>query len=243
MQFELPFFENICPSWNKVSHLASRRTFARGSQIFDLQTPVNGVYLVREGIVEIILYTQSGPEKVLFYVGRNCIFGEVSCFATGDSGEASARARSDCVLEFFSREVIEGVIARDYPQLLIELIRADAYKIRMYGVLLRDTLISNSFVRVCKMLVYLVNFQESEITRVYKKHRDHKYVHIQPELSQADLARLLGVHRVTVTKAIRRLKEMGILRRFTRHSLEILDYPALCALVDGEISSKAIYNL
>ena len=95
--------------------------------------------------MEIPLYTLHGPEKVLFYVGPGCVFGEVSCFVTGERDEASVRARTDCVLYFFSRDLIEGVIASQYPHLLIELVRALAYKLRMYGVLLQDSLNSDNF--------------------------------------------------------------------------------------------------
>jgi DNA-binding GntR family transcriptional regulator len=48
------------------------------------------------------------------------------------------------------------------------------------------------------------------------------------------MARLMGIHRVTVTKAISRLKSMGILQRFSKKTLEIADFPALCQLVENE---------
>lgn len=226
MQFQLPIFENLCPAWEGVSHLATRHTFSKGSQIFGMQTSVNGVYFVKKGIIEIILYTLRGPEKVLFYVGPGCIFGEVSCFVTGESGEASARARTDATLYFFRRDLIEGVIAHQHPQLLLELIRATATKIRMYGVLLQDTLNSDNFTRVCKMLVYLTQFKGVEIAE------GQAQVVIQPDMTQSDMARLMGVHRVTVTKAISRLKGMGIVRHFSKNSLEISDFPGLCHLIE-----------
>lgn len=228
MQYQLPIFENLCPSWSNILHLGIRRAFPKGSEIVDLTTPVNGVYFVKEGSVEVPLYTSHGPEKVLFYVGPGCIFGEVSCFVAGETDEASVRARTDCVLYFFSRDLIEGTIASQHPQLLIELIRASAYKIRMYGVLLQDSLSGDNFMRVCKMLVYLVHFKEAELAH------GQKQVIVQPEMTQHDMARLMGIHRVTVTKAISRLKSLGILRRFSKKTLEIADFPALCKLVEED---------
>jgi CRP-like cAMP-binding protein len=228
MQYQLPIFENLCPGWSNILHLGIRRAFPKGSEIVDLTTPVNGVYFVKEGSVEVPLYTSHGPEKVLFYVGPGCIFGEISCFVAGETDEASVRARTDCVLYFFSRDLIEGTIASQHPQLLIELIRASAYKIRMYGVLLQDSLSGDNFIRVCKMLVYLVHFKEAELAQ------GQKQVIVQPEMTQHDMARLMGIHRVTVTKAISRLKSLGILRRFSKKTLEIADFPALCRLVENE---------
>jgi CRP-like cAMP-binding protein len=228
MQYQLPYFENLCPSWESISHLGVRHHFRKGSQIIGLEASVDGVYFVQEGVVEILLYTTRGPEKVLFYVGSGCIFGEVSCFVTGGSGEASVRARTDCDLYFFSRESIEGRIAIQYPHLLIELIRASAYKIRMYGVLLQDSLNYDNFTRVCKMLVYLVRFRGVEPDFAQKQ------VIVQPDLTQTDIARLLGIHRVTVTKSISRLKGLGIISRFSKRALVIEDFPALLDLAESD---------
>jgi|GEM_PF-987109 len=229
MQYQFPIFENLCPSWEKIAPLGVRCVYPKGAQILNLESHVNGVYYVIEGSVEIMLYTLQGPEKVLFYVGPGCIFGEVSCFVNAESGEsdeASVRARTDCVVVYFTREQIEGTIANQYPQLLLELIRATAYKVRMYGVLLRDSLSSDHFIRVCKMLVYLTRFKAGPLVAGQNR------VAFQPEMTQNDMARLMGIHRVTVTKAVSRLKQMGIILRFSKSSLVIADFPGLCQLIE-----------
>jgi CRP-like cAMP-binding protein len=227
MQYQLPMFENLCPSWEKVLPLGKRYLFPKGSKIFELDDIIFGVYFILNGSVEINLFTIQGPEKVLFIVGKNCIFGEVSCFMDGDSGEAIARARSDCELYFFKKETINGIIAREHPELLIELVQSLAYKIRMYTVLLKDDLISNQFIRVCKMLVYLLRYKEVDVPP------RQQTVSFRPDITQNDMARLMGVHRVTVTKAISKLKSMGIIARFTRKTLEISNLPELLSLVES----------
>lgn len=226
MQFQLPFFENLCPSWGAITELGVRHTFPKGSKIIGLEDAVDGIYYIEEGIVETPLYTSHGPEKVLFYLGPGCVFGEVSCFVPGESDEASVGARTDCVVFFFGRNLLEGVIAHQHPHLLLELIRASAYKIRMYGVLLQDSLESDNFLRVCKMLVYLIRFKGVDLAKAPPQ------VSIQPGLTQTDIARLMGVHRVTVTKAISRLKKLGILTHFSKKTLEIADFPALKRLIE-----------
>lgn len=52
-------------------------------------------------------------------------------------------------------------------------------------------------------------------------------------MTQGDMARLLGVHRVTVTKAVRKLKDQGVVRSFTKRELEITDFPRLLELSEG----------
>ncbi len=226
MFYQLPIFENLCPSWEKVLHLGVREVFQKGSRIFFTEDKIDGMYFIVEGSIEINLHTVHGPEKVLFIVGKGCIFGEVSCFIGGDAEEASAKTRSDSVLYYFKKETVEQVIAPQYPDLMIELVQTVSYKARMFTELLTDELISNQFTRVCKMIVYLVRFREIHIEH------GQKQVVFQPDMTQNDIARLMGVHRVTVTKAVSQLKLMGIIRQFSKKRLEIANFPELLQLVE-----------
>jgi CRP-like cAMP-binding protein len=224
MQYEFPVFENLCPSWDQVLHLATRQVHPKGSLILDMEAPADGIYFIKEGQVDTVLYTLHGPEKVLYCIGQGCVFGEASCFTTGVTGEASVWARTSCTLYYFRKETVEGPIARDHPHLLIELAGLLGHIVRMYGVWLQDSLSQDYFVRVCRILVYFVRWKRGD--RVHEGNQ----VLIQSDVSQSDIAKLLGIHRVTVTKAVRRLKELGILRRFTKSELDIADYQGLCRL-------------
>jgi len=55
-----------------------------------------------------------------------------------------------------------------------------------------------------------------------------------PNMTQLDVARLMGVHRVTVTKAISELKSKGIINQFSKKCLDITDFPALLKLVETD---------
>ena len=224
MQYEFPVFENLCPSWGLVTHLASRQMHPKGALILDMEAPADGVYFVQEGQVDTALYTLNGPEKVLYGVGRGCVFGEASCFSTGTTGEASVWARTACTLYFFRRETVEGTIAREHPHLLIELAGMLGHIVRMYGIWLQDSLSQDYFVRVCRILIYFVRWKKGALAGAENQ------VLIQSDVSQNDIAKLLGIHRVTVTKAVGRLKELGIIRRFTKSELDIADYAGLCRL-------------
>ncbi len=227
MQYQFPIFENLCPSWGKLTQLGARKVVSKDTVILGVNASVDGVYYIKEGAVEIMLNTQSGPEKVLYCVGKGCVFGEVVCFAPGTNEEATVKARTDCTLYFFKRETIEGIIAREHPQLLLELIRILGHIVRMYGILLHDSLSLDFFARVCRFLVYLVRFKGGDGPG------RHKRVVVESGVTQGDMARLLGVHRVTVAKAVRRLKEEGIVERFTKRELAIADFPRLYKMGEG----------
>ena len=53
---------------------------------------------------------------------------------------------------------------------------------------------------------------------------------VQPALNQQELASLLGVHRVTLNKALRELEKEGILGPYSKNEVCILDRERLKAL-------------
>ena len=75
MQFNFPIFEQLCPSWDAVTHLGRRLENPRGALILDMEVPAQGVYYVKEGQVDTVLYTLEGPEKVLYGIGTGSVFG------------------------------------------------------------------------------------------------------------------------------------------------------------------------
>jgi CRP-like cAMP-binding protein len=222
VQYEFPFFEHHCPSWAKIAHLGSREVYPKGALILDMDVPAKGVYFIQEGQVDTVLYTLNGPEKVLYGIGRGSLFGEACCFSSAKTGEATVWARSACTLYFFRKDIVEGVITREHPELILEMAGLMGHLIRMYGVWLQDSLSLDAFQRCCRILVYYVRWKTGSGTRSANE------VLIHADLTQNDLAKLLGVHRVSVTKAVSRLKEQGIIRHFTKSVLDIADYQALC---------------
>lgn len=221
MQYAFPVFEHLCPSWDRVRHLATRQVYPKGALILDMEAPADGVYYVHSGQVDTILYTLDGPEKVLYCIGAGCVFGEASCFSTGVTGEASVWARTPCTVYFFSRATVEGAIAREHPALLIELAGLLGHIVRMYGIWLQDSLSQDYFVRVCRILDYFIRWKRPGLPAGSPE------VLIRSDLTQGDIAKLLGIHRVTVTKAVARLKELGVIRHFTKTELDVADYQAL----------------
>jgi len=102
----------------------------------------------------------------------------------------------------------------------------------MYGIWLQDSLSQDYFVRVCRILVYFVRWKKGNLV-------PDGAVLIQSDVTQNDIAKLLGIHRVTVTKAVKRLKDLGIIRHFTKNELDIADFQGLCRL-GGQVDQGSI---
>jgi CRP-like cAMP-binding protein len=205
MQYEFPIFENLCPSWEQVLHLGTRRVYHKGALILDMGVPAKGVFFIQSGQIDTALYTLLGPEKVLYAIGQGCLFGEACCFSTGMTGEATVWARTECVLYFFTKETVEGPIVRDYPKLVFEMVGLLGHILRMYGVWFQDSLSQDYFARVCRILVYFLRW------KLGVDFRPEGEVLIHADVTQTDFARLLGIHR-----------------RFTKNELDVADLRGLC---------------
>ena len=225
MQYEFPLFEHHCPSWGEFTHLAKRMVIPKGSLILDMNVPAKGIFYVRKGQIDTVLCTLDGPEKVLYSIGEGSLFGQACCFSSGENGETTVWARTDCVLYHFTKETVEGTIAKDHPRLLLEMISLLGHIVRMHGVWHKDSLSLDYFERVCRILVYYIRWKREN---PFQALQTGKGFIISADLTQNDVARLLGVHRVTVAKAVGRLKDMGIILNFTKKELHIIDFKRLC---------------
>jgi len=225
MQFEFPIFEHLCPSWGSITHLGCRQVYSKGALILDMEAPAKGVYYVKRGQVDTVLFTLEGPDKVLYGIGEGSLFGEACCFTTGRTGEATVWARTDCILYFFPKEVVEGVIASQHPRLLLEMVGLLGHIVRSYAIWHQDSLGLDYYERVCRLLVYYLRWKQENPLQALRSSNE---VCIHADLSQNDVAKLLGVHRVTVAKAVCRLRELGILRNFTKNELHVVDFRRLC---------------
>jgi CRP/FNR family transcriptional regulator len=54
-------------------------------------------------------------------------------------------------------------------------------------------------------------------------------------LSQTDVATMLGVHQTTIARTVRTLRRQGIIGRFTKRELQILDQERLAAIAEGRM--------
>ena len=92
----------------------------------------------------------------------------MTCFVTGESKEATARARTDCTLYFFSG-LIKGTIANQHPTALENNARPRPIKSKCTACCSRTSLNNDNFIRVCKMLVYLVQSKNVDIPAGQKR--------------------------------------------------------------------------
>ncbi len=75
------------------------------------------------------------------------------------------------------------------------------------------------------------------ICRILNQHliSTENEIFAKTELRQDELADLMGIHRVTVSKNLRSLKNQGIIGSYNKNRVEILDLQALNVLISEDV--------
>ena len=90
----------------------------------------------------------------------------------------------------------------------------------------------------CKEVVTELDPQTQVCRYLHRLADERRTRVVNPGVSQSELALVLGLHRSTVCRIIRTLRDRGVLGHFTRCSLEILDREALAELCNPSEGGK-----
>ena len=165
--------------------------FPRGRRIFAEGEPGERLYIIVEGKVKIGRRAADGRENLLTILGPSDMFGELSIFDPGPR-TSSATTITDVQTASMDRNALKAWIA-DRPEITEQLLRVLARRLRRTNDNLADLIFTDVPGRVAKHLLQLAQrfgTQEAEILQV--KH----------DLTQEEIAQLVGASRETVNKAL-----------------------------------------
>mgnify|MGYP000008902365 FL=1 len=121
-------------------------------------------------------------------------------------------AGTDCVVYAFSRDCVLHEILPNYPALTLALLHSLASKVRVLCNQSVSLSLEELPPRICRFL--------------HLRMRDDGGApnpRVSPGLNQQELANLLGVHRVTLNKALRELEREAVLGPYSRDEVYIVD--------------------
>lgn len=164
----------------------------KGQFIFFQSDAADKVYIVRSGLVSIVLGGPDGREMVINEMHRGDIFGEVGVL-TSQPRSTSAVARSDCELLALPRQAFLGILGTE-PAFARRILDMTANRLR--GSSERESALAflDAQARLARLLLQLD-----------KQTPEKGYVTI----SQEELAQRTGQTRQTVAKALGRWRRAG----------------------------------
>jgi CRP-like cAMP-binding protein len=178
-------------------------TLPRGDSLFSEGEPGDRLYVIRDGKVKLVATSGDGRETLLAILGPGEMFGELSLFDPGPR-TASATALTDAQLLGLGHDDLQPWLT-GRPALAGALLQALARRLRRTNEAMADLVFSDVPGRVAKALLDLAS-------RFGVPSDDGHGVHVVHDLTQEELAQLVGASRETVNKALADFQNRGWIR-------------------------------
>lgn len=189
---------------------------ARKGQVFFVEgEPGDRLYVIAEGKVTLGHSAGDGRETLLAVLGPGEMFGELSLFDPGRR-TATATALTDAVVLGLGRDSLRPWLT-GRPEVAEKLLQALAQRLRRTEDAMADLVFSDVPGRVAKALL--------ELADKFGAFRDGE-LFVEHDMTQEELAQLVGASRETVNKALAEFVNRAWLR-VEQRSVTILDVERL----------------
>jgi len=173
----------------------------RGDTLFNEGDPGDRLYVITAGKIKLGRTAPDGRENLLAILGRGEMFGELSLFDPGPR-TAGASAVTDATLLELGHDDLEPWLTGK-PEVATRLLAALARRLRRTNEAMADLIFSDVPGRVAKALLDLA-------ARFGVQTEDG--LRVTHDLTQEELAQLVGASRETVNKALADFAGRGFLR-------------------------------
>ncbi|HEY0134316.1 MAG TPA: Crp/Fnr family transcriptional regulator [Nannocystis sp.] len=205
-------FQGVAPEAREALASALQyHDYTRGESVFTEGEQGDSLFIVLTGKVKVGRRAADGRENMLSVMGPSDMFGELSLFDPGPR-TATATVLTDAKLASLAHAALRPWI-NDRPDIAEQLLRVLARRLRRTNDALADLIFTDVPGRVAKALLELAErfgTQEGEGVRVHH------------DLTQEELAQLVGASRETVNKALADFASRGWMRVDSR-AVTILD--------------------
>jgi CRP/FNR family cyclic AMP-dependent transcriptional regulator len=187
----------------------------KGQILFEEGEPGDRLYVILDGKVKLGHSSPDGRESLMAVLGPGEMFGELSLFDPGKRAATATALTDASVLELSNEQLMPWLAGR--PEVASALLQALARRIRRTNEAMADLVFSDVPGRVAKALMDL----------------GEKFGTVTPEgllvthdMTQEEIAQLVGASRETVNKALADFTQRGWVRLESRQVV-ILDVERL----------------
>jgi len=171
------------------------KNYTKGEIIFIENDVVDGLFILKDGKVEVYKNSESGKKFTLWYIKPF----EPFCLAAFTLGRAvsNVRAIEESSVYYIYRKDIERIFKK-YPDIYVKILNMMANRFFVKSRILENVALNDTKVRIFNIL--------TDDSYVFAK--EERYV---IPLTQNEIASLSGVCRETVCRILSRLKKEGVL--------------------------------
>jgi CRP/FNR family transcriptional regulator len=194
-----------------LRHQMAEVKLSRGEHLFMEGDDGDALYVVIDGKMKLTRAAADGRENLLSVLGPGEMFGELSLFDPRPR-TSSASAVTDVTLAALGHDALRAWLL-EHPEASMHMLRQLARRLRRANDVTADLVFTDVPGRVAKNLLDLADrFGQQE----------HDGLHVHHDLTQEELAQLVGASRETVNKALADFAARGWLQISAR-SVLILD--------------------
>jgi CRP/FNR family transcriptional regulator, cyclic AMP receptor protein len=173
----------------------------RGDILFNEGEPGDSLYIILSGKIKLVRRAADGRQNLIALMGQSEMVGELSLFDPGPR-TATATAVIDTRLARLRKPSLRTWL-NDRPEIAEQLLRVLARRLRRTNDALADLIFTDVPGRVAKNLLQMAGRFGT---------RDGGVLRVTHDLTQEELAQLVGASRETVNKALADFASRGWLR-------------------------------
>lgn len=212
----------------RLAEIASLRHFRPGQWILRQGQPPPGIFVVATGQVRIFKLWPDGRQHILQMIGPGQSFAEVAVLGQFElPANAQAVRRSCCA--FIPAGGLMQMLRRD-ALMATRLLAGMSLWVRRLVELLEDVVLRDATSRVAHYLVGLAGSAGGRARTV------------RLPMLKRDLANHLGLTGETLSRCLRRLRQMQIITMPAPSTLHIRNLPALREVAGGSTSEKQLLD-
>jgi CRP/FNR family transcriptional regulator len=166
--------------------------------IFMEGEPGDAIYFVKKGAIKLFQVLEDGREKILHFVREGEIFAEVLLFQGGPY-PATAETLEDTEVGIIRNADMERLLSQ-HGEMAVKIIKVMSRRLRQAQEHIRDLALKGAYGRLASTLL--------QLARDYGTPREDG-VTIDLNLSQQELASLIGTSRETVARILSDFKRLG----------------------------------
>jgi CRP-like cAMP-binding protein len=188
---------------------------SKGNTLFKEGDTGDRLFVVVDGKLKLGTSSGDGRENLLSILGPGDMFGELSLFDPGPRTATATAVTDSKLLSLANDQVIGWVTA--HPEVSLHLLGRLAQRLRRTNEVLADLVFADVPGRVAKAIM--------DLGEKFGVKKDDG-LHVNHDLTQEELAQLVGASRETVNKALADFSARGWVRLEPR-AVVVLDYERL----------------
>lgn len=180
---------------------ASQASLRRGEVLFEEGEQGDRLFIVTEGKIKLGHSSNDGRESLIAILGPGEIIGELTLFDPGPRSTTATAVSSATLLSLDHSDL--SALLDQSPEAAKHMLRALAQRLRRTNESLSDLVFSDVPGRVAKALL--------DLAKRFGRPTDSG-IHVGHELTQEELAQLVGASRETVNKSLADFVSRGWIR-------------------------------